>query len=98
MTASTDFVVAPLTPAVGGLVSGIDLSRPLSERTVQGLREAVAERHVLFFENQTLEPAAQRDFASRFGKLHVHPVYRHVEGVPEIEKTRCPTTTTGIPT
>jgi taurine dioxygenase len=39
---------------------------------------------VLFFENQTLEPAAQRDFASRFGKLHFHPVYRHVEGVPEI--------------
>jgi taurine dioxygenase len=84
MTAYTDFFVAPLTPAVGGLVSGLDLSRPLSERAVQGLREAVAERHVLFFENQTLEPAAQRDFASRFGKLHVHPVYRHVEGVPEI--------------
>ncbi len=39
---------------------------------------------MLFFENQTLEPAAQRDFASRFGRLHVHPVYRHVEGVPEV--------------
>ena len=84
MTASTEFVVAPLTPAVGGLVSGVDLSRPLSERTVQGLRRALAERHVLFFQNQTLEAATQRDFASRFGKLHVHPVYRHVEGVPEI--------------
>jgi len=57
MTAPTDYVVAPLTPAVGGLVSGLDLSRPLSERAVQGLREALAERHVLFFENQTLEPA-----------------------------------------
>ena len=84
MTASTEFVVAPLTPAVGGLVSGVDLSRPLSERTVQGLRRALAERHVLFFQNQTLEAATQRDFASQFGKLHVHPVYRHVEGVPEI--------------
>jgi taurine dioxygenase len=84
MTAFADFLVAPLTPVVGGLVSGIDLSRPLSDRSVQSLRQAVAERHVLFFENQSLEPAAQRDFASRFGKLHVHPVYRHVEGVPEI--------------
>ena len=64
MTASTEFVVAPLTPAVGGLVSGVDLSRPLSERTVQGLRRALAERHVLFFQNQTLEAATQRDFAS----------------------------------
>jgi taurine dioxygenase len=84
MSASTDFVVAPLTPAIGGLVSGLDLSRPLSDRTAQGLREALAERHVLFFENQDLDPAAQRDFASRFGRLHVRPVYRHVEGVPEI--------------
>ena len=84
MTAFTDFVVAALTPAIGGLVSGLDLSRPLSERAIQSLREALAERHVLFFENQNLDPAAQRDFASRFGKLHVHPVYRHVEGVPEI--------------
>jgi taurine dioxygenase len=84
MTVSAEFVVAPLTPSVGGLVSGLDLSRPLSDRAVHGLREALAERHVLLFENQTLDPAAQRDFASRFGKLHVHPVYRHVEGVPEI--------------
>jgi taurine dioxygenase len=84
MTAFADFALAPLTPAVGGLVSGLDLSRPLSDRTIQNLREALADRHVLFFENQTLDPAAQRDFALRFGKLHVHPVYPHVEGVPEI--------------
>ena len=84
MTTLSEFVVSPLTPAVGGLVSGLDLSRPLSDRTIQALRQALAERHVLFFENQSLDPAAQRDFAGRFGKLHVHPVYRHVEGVPEI--------------
>lgn len=84
MTASPDIVVAPLTPAVGGLASGIDLSRPLSERTVKSLRAALAERHVLFFENQTLDSAAQRNFASRFGALHVHPVYPHADGVPEI--------------
>ncbi len=103
MTQFADFAVAPLTPAVGGLVSGLDLARPLSDRTIANLRAAVAERHVLFFENQLLDPAAQRDFASRFGKLHVHPVYptwracqrsrdRHARGL------RCPTTTTGTPT
>jgi taurine dioxygenase len=78
------FAVAPLTPAIGGLVSGLDLARPLSEAVIAKLRAAVAERHVLFFEGQTLDPAAQRDFASRFGKLHVHPVYPHVDGVPQI--------------
>jgi taurine dioxygenase len=79
-----DFLIAPLTPAVGGLVSGLDLSKPLSQRAVERLRAALAERHVLFFENQNLDPHAQRDFAARFGDLHVHPIFPHVDGVPEI--------------
>jgi len=78
------FAVAPITPAIGGLVTGADLSRPLSNPIISRLKAAVAERHVLFFEGQELDPATQRDFAARFGKLHVHPVYPHVEGVPEI--------------
>ena len=81
---SIGFAVAPLTPAIGGLVAGLDLAGPLSDSVVAKLKAAVAERHVLFFEGQTLYPAAQRDFAAHFGALHVHPVYPHVEGVPEI--------------
>jgi taurine dioxygenase len=81
---SAGFAVSPLTPAIGGLVTGLDLSRPLSDAAVAKLRSALAERHVLFFEDQTLEPAAHRDFAARFGKLHIHPVYPGVGGVPEI--------------
>jgi taurine dioxygenase len=81
---SPGFAVAQLTPAVGGLVTGLDLERPLSDAVVAKLRAALAERHVLFFEGQTLDPTTQRDFASRFGKLHIHPLYPHVDGVPEI--------------
>jgi taurine dioxygenase len=81
---SLGFAVAPLTPAIGGLVTGIDLARPLSDAVTSRLKAALAERHVLFFEGQTLDPGAQRAFAARFGKLHVHPVYPNVDGVPEI--------------
>ena len=81
---SAGFAVAPLTPGVGGLVTGLDLARPLSDAVVAKLKAALPERHVLFFEGQTLDPATQRDFAARFGELHVHPVYPHVDGVPEI--------------
>ena len=81
---SLGFAVAPLTPAVGGFVSGVDLARPLSEAVITKLTDAVAQRHVLFFEGQTLDPAAHRGFAARFGQLHVHPVYPHVDDVPEI--------------
>jgi taurine dioxygenase len=81
---SIGFAVAPLSPAIGGLVAGLDLARPLSDSVVARLKAAVAERHVLFFEGQTLDPAAQRGFAAHFGALYVHPVYPHVDGVPEI--------------
>jgi taurine dioxygenase len=81
---SVVFAIAPLTPAIGGLVTGIDLARPISDAVISRLKTAVAERHVLFFEGQTLDPASQRAFAARFGKLHVHPVYPNVDGVPEI--------------
>jgi taurine dioxygenase len=81
---NVDFLVAPLSPAVGGLVSGVDLSKPLSDAVVQGLKGALTDRHVLFFENQSLSAPQQRDFAARFGDLHVHPLYPHVDGVPEI--------------
>jgi taurine dioxygenase len=81
---SPGFAVAQLMPAVGGLVTGLDLERPLSDAVVAKLRATLAERHVLFFEGQTLDPTTQRDFASRFGKLHIHPLYPHVDGVPEI--------------
>ena len=58
---SIGLAVAPLTPAIGGLVAGFDLAGPLSDSVVARLKAAVAERHVLFFEGQTLDPAAQRD-------------------------------------
>lgn len=79
-----DFTVTPLTPAVGGLVTGLDLAQPQPEPVIERLRRALAERHVLFFENQSIDPATQRDFAERFGRLHVHPIFPHAEGVPEI--------------
>jgi alpha-ketoglutarate-dependent taurine dioxygenase len=50
---SVGFAVAPFTPAIGGLVTGVDLARPLSDTVVAKLKSAVAERHVLFFEGQT---------------------------------------------
>ena len=81
---SVGFAVAPLTPAIGGLVTGVDLARPLSDAVIAKLKSAVAERHVLFFEGQTLDPDKHRGFAARFGKLHVHPVYPHIDDVPEI--------------
>ena len=76
--------VRPLSPAIGALVSEVDLAQPLSAIEVERLAAALVRHHVLFFEQQSLSPAQLRDLARNFGDLHVHPIYPHVADVPEI--------------
>jgi taurine dioxygenase len=76
--------IAPLSSTLGARVDGIDLSRPHDGETVAAIRRALLRYEVLFFDDQTLTPAQLRDFAARFGELHIHPIRPHVMGVPEV--------------
>jgi taurine dioxygenase len=74
----------PLSPAIGAIVGDIDLSQELDAATIASLRRALLKHHVLFFENQKLDPVTQRDLAAQFGKLHIHPIYPHAPEAEEI--------------
>jgi taurine dioxygenase len=76
--------VQPFSPAIGALVSGVRLAGGITDGERDALLEALLEHHVLFFEDQPIAPAEQRDLAARFGSLHIHPIYPHVPEVPEI--------------
>jgi taurine dioxygenase len=60
-----------LTPAIGALISGIDLASEaeLSEHGA-ALRQALLEREVIFFREQTLSATAQMRVAKLFGEVH----------------------------
>lgn len=73
-----------LGPAIGARVHGLNLAVPLDDATVAAIDQALVRYQVLFFEGQELAPAQLRDFAARFGALHIHPVYPNVPDVPEI--------------
>ena len=94
--------VERLTPAIGGLVSGINLCEPITPAQRDEILASLVKHHVLFFENQPLTPRQHRDLAANFGALHVHPIYPHDEEVEEIivldtnVETR-PTAIRGIP-
>jgi taurine dioxygenase len=81
---SMSLEVTPVTRSFGAIVSGVDLSKDLAESAVAQLSLLLVERKVLFFRNQPLTPQAQRDFAARFGTLHVHPIYPVLPDLPEI--------------
>jgi len=75
MMAKSSSQLFPLTPALGAIVEGVDLARPLSDREKSDIREALDKYLVLFFEDQQLTPVQQRDFAACLGDLYVHPFY-----------------------
>lgn len=76
--------VQALGPAIGALVTGIRLADPLTPDNRDVLLAALLQHQVLFFEDQPITPAQQRDLATQFGELHIHPIYPTVAEVPEI--------------
>src|SRR5689334_25219765 len=62
-------VVRPLSPALGGEVIGVDLSKPLGQAAIDGLKAAWDRYALLLFRGQHLEPDTQIAFSRHFGPL-----------------------------
>jgi len=77
-----------LTPSgkiLGATVEDLDLSRPLEEREVEALIQAIGRHGVLRFPEQRLSARAQKDFAARFGELEINVAGAYQEpGIPEV--------------
>lgn len=84
MTRSNTLAIEPLTPAIGAVLRGFNMAEPASDALIGDIRQALLDHKVIFFEGQDANPAQQRDFAARFGDLHVHPLYDRDDGHPEI--------------
>src|SRR5437867_1331945 len=61
------------TPHIGAEIRGVDLSNPLGNQQFQEVHDALMDRLVIFFRDQKLGIEQHKDFARRFGKLHMHP-------------------------
>ncbi|MGA9025805.1 MAG: taurine dioxygenase [Steroidobacteraceae bacterium] len=80
MSNTSELSITPLTPSIGAVVEGMQIAEPLSDARLRAMKNALAAHHVLFFREQRLTPAEQRNFAAQFGPLHVHPIYpQHAE-------------------
>lgn len=62
--------------ALGAVVSGLDLRRPLDDATLEALRRALARYEVLFFRDQFLDGDQQLALAARFGPISLYPIER----------------------
>lgn len=78
--------VQPIGFALGAKVTGVDLSRPLSNQDLQAIRDAWTRHLVLVFPDQGLDPTTLIEFTRHFGELddyesqpfNRHPDYKEV--------------------
>jgi taurine dioxygenase len=74
-----------LTPAIGALITGVDVGRECSATLLDRLYALLLEHRVLFLPAQTLTPATLLAFAATFGELDTpHHVYPHVPGYERV--------------
>src|SRR6186713_3296900 len=78
--------VEKLTPIIGAEIEGVDLAKPLSNRTVDEIHRALAENIVIFFRDQHITPQQHLAFGRLFGELHVHPAAPHEDEDPALMK------------
>lgn len=78
------FQATPISPAIGAVISGVDVSQPISDVAKQFIETALLQYQVIFFRNQPISPAQHAAFTQCFGGLHIHPVYPNVPEQPEI--------------
>jgi len=69
---------------LGAFISGLDLTKSISDEDFNSLYIALSENEVLFFRDQNITHADHRRIASTFGSMQTHPAYPTVEGYPEI--------------
>ena len=78
--------IEPLTPAIGAMLTGVDLASEIDGGLDDGafarIREAALNHLVLYFPAQDMPPAAQVAFTERFGAVEPHPLKAR-EGHPE---------------
>ena len=80
---SNQMEVRPMAGAVGAEILGVDLA-DLSEGAVSDIRRVLADRGVVVFRAQMLDPAQHIALARRFGEINVNRFFAHLDGYPEI--------------
>ena len=83
MTSEQRIEVSPISPALGAVVSGVQIAEATVEELDQ-IKRAFAEHLVLVFPDQRLDSDAHVAVAEHFGTPYVHPFLESVPDHPAI--------------
>jgi taurine dioxygenase len=78
------FDVKPISGSLGAEISGIDLAGEMTSAMYKEIHRLLISYGVIFFRDQDISHARQKELAMSFGPLQTHPAYDTIEGFPEI--------------
>ncbi len=82
---SKEINVKPYAPNIGGVITGVDLSKDISDYEKNFIKEAFHKYQVLFFQEQLeISPENHIKLGKCFGDLHIHPAAPKMKSFPEI--------------
>lgn len=76
--------VQRIAGALGAEIGGVDLAGDLDDATLVEIRAAWLDHLVVFFRDQSLEPAQLLAFARRIGRPVEYPFVKGIDGFPEV--------------
>ena len=80
--------VSPLSPALGGIISGVDIAAGISDEQFAEIRQAFIDYSVIFLRDQQITPDQHIEFARRWGKINVNRFFQAVDSHPIIAEVR----------
>src|SRR5262245_953446 len=81
--------VAPVTPRIDAEVDGLTLAKPLSNRQVEELHQALAEHQVLFFRDQPLDVESHKALGPLFWRVTHSPEHARSGGASRDPSHSC---------
>ena len=82
---SKEINVKPYAPNIGGVITGVDLSKDISDYEKNFIKDAFHKYQVLFFQEQLeISPENHIKLGKCFGDLHIHPAAPKMKSFPEI--------------
>jgi taurine dioxygenase len=80
--------ISPFSSALGAVITGVDLSRPIPDASFAKIRQAFFDHGVIFFRDQSLTPEQHIAFARRWAPIDINRFFKPVSGHPEIAEVR----------
>jgi taurine dioxygenase len=80
--------VSPLSPALGGIISGVEIAAGISDEQFAEIRQAFIDYSVIFLRDQQITPDQHIEFARRWGEINVNRFFQAVDSHPIIAEVR----------